>query len=190
MAVPDVQLCVELLCFAHMPDAQGGNIDEMLCREVARLTQCQALLCLNRGQKPGEQHITPCAISFPVRFQHRTYGTLHLTAHSGCPASPALSLSTAHLIALTSGLLLYANELSALLETQSQQVKPPAYIHLTRREREVLNLICCGLSRQEIAEALSIAPSTVETHTRHLSQKLGTHSERDIPLAAFRANLL
>ena len=45
-------------------------------------------------------------------------------------------------------------------------------IHLTKREKEILNLIADGLTSQEIAESLYISPRTVETHRANLLQKL------------------
>ena len=47
---------------------------------------------------------------------------------------------------------------------------------LTPREMEVLSLVTEGLSNCEIAEALCISVNTVETHLRHIYQKLGVHN--------------
>ena len=43
---------------------------------------------------------------------------------------------------------------------------------ISRREYEVLELIACGLSNQEIAEKLFVSTSTVKTHTSNLFAKL------------------
>jgi chemotaxis methyl-accepting protein methylase/DNA-binding CsgD family transcriptional regulator len=43
---------------------------------------------------------------------------------------------------------------------------------LSRRERHVLGLVADGLSSKEIATELGIAPNTVETHRRHIMDKL------------------
>lgn len=45
-------------------------------------------------------------------------------------------------------------------------------IHLTNREKEILNLISNGMTSQEIAKTLFISPRTVETHRANLLQKL------------------
>jgi DNA-binding NarL/FixJ family response regulator len=57
---------------------------------------------------------------------------------------------------------------------------------LTARERQVLELICEGLSNKEIAQVCSISEATVKNHVHHLleKQKLRTRTQ----LAA-RANL-
>jgi DNA-binding NarL/FixJ family response regulator len=49
---------------------------------------------------------------------------------------------------------------------------------LTSRERDVLGLMAEGLTDRGIAERLYVTPKTVETHTRHIFQKL------DIPESA------
>ena len=46
---------------------------------------------------------------------------------------------------------------------------------LTAREKEVLNLICQGLSSQEIADQLYISFHTVESHRANLMQKAGVN---------------
>jgi DNA-binding NarL/FixJ family response regulator len=47
---------------------------------------------------------------------------------------------------------------------------------LSRREREVCDLVLRGLSNQGIADALCISIKTVETHRARINQKLGVHS--------------
>jgi DNA-binding CsgD family transcriptional regulator len=47
---------------------------------------------------------------------------------------------------------------------------------LTRREREILQLLAVGLSNQEMAEKLFIAEGTLKRHVANLYQKLGVHN--------------
>jgi DNA-binding CsgD family transcriptional regulator len=47
---------------------------------------------------------------------------------------------------------------------------------LSRREREVYELLSQGLSNREIAKALFISESTTKVHVRHIYEKLGVHS--------------
>ena len=46
-------------------------------------------------------------------------------------------------------------------------------IKLTKREREILELICEELSTNEIADKLFISAYTVETHRKNLLSKTG-----------------
>lgn len=54
---------------------------------------------------------------------------------------------------------------------------------LTRREREVVELIGDGLSNKAIAKAIGISPHTVKSHVRNIMDKLALHTRLEI--AAF-----
>lgn len=47
---------------------------------------------------------------------------------------------------------------------------------LTRREREVFELLMRGHSNHELATRLYLSPRTVEAHRQHIMRKLGAHS--------------
>jgi DNA-binding NarL/FixJ family response regulator len=55
---------------------------------------------------------------------------------------------------------------------------------LTRREREVLDLMCDGLGNGEIARRLFIAEGTAKVHVQHVLAKLGARSRLQAVLAA------
>lgn len=57
-----------------------------------------------------------------------------------------------------------------------KKVQDETDIVLTRREKEILNLIYEGLPSAEMAEKLFISPYTVETHRRNLLSKTGTRN--------------
>lgn len=61
---------------------------------------------------------------------------------------------------------------------------------LSSREIEVLNLIVAGLSNQQIAEKLSVAPSTVKTHINNLYGKLGVQTRVQAINQARKLNLI
>ena len=50
---------------------------------------------------------------------------------------------------------------------------------LTRREREILELVSQGLSNRQIARTLWIAESTVKVHIHHILEKLGVRSRTE-----------
>ena len=47
---------------------------------------------------------------------------------------------------------------------------------LTKRQRDVLELLTQGLEQPQIAQRLGVAPSTVKEHVRALYSKLGVHN--------------
>lgn len=61
---------------------------------------------------------------------------------------------------------------------------------LTARELEVLRLIAQGLKNREIAETLSIAIKTVETHRTKIMQKLDLHNSAELATYAIRRGLI
>jgi RNA polymerase sigma factor (sigma-70 family) len=61
--------------------------------------------------------------------------------------------------------------------------------HLTRREREVLELVAQGLSNKEIAEALVITPNTVKRHLKSIFEKLEVHTRAAATAKAISAGV-
>jgi DNA-binding NarL/FixJ family response regulator len=61
---------------------------------------------------------------------------------------------------------------------------------LTRREREVLELLAAGLDRRQIAERLQIAPRTQRNHVARILTKLGVHSQFQALVFALRHDLI
>ena len=53
-------------------------------------------------------------------------------------------------------------------------------VRMTRREREVIELIGEGLSNKEIAQRLDIAAHTVKSHVRNVMEKLALHTRLQI----------
>ena len=67
--------------------------------------------------------------------------------------------------------------------------KPSCFSALTRREREVLQLLAEGKTIKEIARHLSRSPKTIEMHRRHLMEKLGVHTDVELAKFALRMGL-
>lgn len=63
-------------------------------------------------------------------------------------------------------------------------------VALTAREREVLRLIAQGLKNREIADTLSIAIKTVETHRTKIMQKLDLHNSAELATYAMRRGMI
>src|SRR5213593_1910575 len=54
---------------------------------------------------------------------------------------------------------------------------------ITRRQRQVVELIAAGCSNEEVGERLGISPRTAKAHCDVLRQKLGVARRRQIPRA-------
>ncbi|MCW3787300.1 response regulator transcription factor [Plebeiibacterium sediminum] len=63
-------------------------------------------------------------------------------------------------------------------------------IELTKREYEVLECLCQGLSAKESAERLNISPRTIEKHRTELFAKTGTNSSIALVVYAVKNNLI
>jgi two-component system response regulator DevR len=67
---------------------------------------------------------------------------------------------------------------------RSVEAATPAHVledvRMTRREREVIELIGEGLSNKEIAQRLNIAAHTVKSHVRNAMEKLALHTRLQI----------
>jgi DNA-binding NarL/FixJ family response regulator len=74
---------------------------------------------------------------------------------------------------------------SALARDSTPRIKA-----LTRREREVLQLLAEGKSNKEIGAALRISVKTAETHRARLMAKLGVHSIAELVRHAIRNQII
>jgi two-component system, NarL family, response regulator NreC len=61
---------------------------------------------------------------------------------------------------------------------------------LSPREREVLTLICSGRTNREVAESLGLSVNTVETHRKHIIDKLDLHSTAELVRYAIRHGMV
>lgn len=90
------------------------------------------------------------------------------------------------------GNLFFGTGVEQPLELQDGAVperqKSPLYC-LSRRERQVLQLLAEGKSTKEMAFALAVGDKTVETHRMHIMKKLNSHSVADLTKLAIREGL-
>jgi len=78
---------------------------------------------------------------------------------------------------------------SRLVSAIADGRRSPADQTLTRREREVLELIARGRSNKRIAFELGISEKTVKTHVGHVLAKLGVTDRTQAALVAVREGL-
>lgn len=85
-------------------------------------------------------------------------------------------------------LILYSLETAAYFQREY-----PSPVHLpvslTPREQEVLELMCRGHQRKQIASMLHIRPATVGKICEKMYARLGVRTEREAIAAAFRLGL-
>lgn len=74
-----------------------------------------------------------------------------------------------------------------VLELLAQDPDPDS---LTLRERQILNLICQGLTNRQIAEQLGVSPKTIDNHRTNLMRKVGASSMAALFAFAARNGLL
>jgi DNA-binding NarL/FixJ family response regulator len=64
-----------------------------------------------------------------------------------------------------------------------------AFVVLSAREREVLQLIAEGRSTREVAAELNVSIKTIETHRRQIMEKLDIHSIAELTKYAIREGI-
>jgi NarL family two-component system response regulator LiaR len=73
---------------------------------------------------------------------------------------------------------------------QSSNQLPAPGLDLTDREREVLALMVEGLNNTQIAEKLTVSPSTIKSHVSSILSKLGVTTRTEAVTLAFRHKLV
>jgi DNA-binding NarL/FixJ family response regulator len=67
--------------------------------------------------------------------------------------------------------------------------EPPALQALSKRQKEVLQLVAQGMSTRETAAALKISTKTVDMHRHHIMDKLQLHSVAELTKYAIREGI-
>jgi DNA-binding NarL/FixJ family response regulator len=80
--------------------------------------------------------------------------------------------------------------LEGFLKARSQHQQGERTVRATPRETQIIRLLAEGKSNKEIATALGIAVSTVETHRSKIMSKLGFHSLAELIHYAIRQGLI
>lgn len=72
----------------------------------------------------------------------------------------------------------------------TRYTQPKKEYGLTRREKEILQLLVNGINKKHIADDLSISLYTVDTHLKNIYAKLQVHSQIDVVAKALRERLI
>jgi DNA-binding NarL/FixJ family response regulator len=86
----------------------------------------------------------------------------------------------------------YINEraLRALQHKRTTRTKKQVDVSITRREEEILQLVCKQYTAEEIAQELFISVKTVNGHRNNLLQKTGSRNVTGLVLYAIRNNIV
>jgi DNA-binding CsgD family transcriptional regulator len=178
-----IQLCEMTLGRMTIEGCKG--FPERLCHELARCTQGQIHLVLTaRNDVRDAPVLNEEGFKTYVRFGNDTYGWLVL------PSAPDQSQEwyptpgQRQMLASICGCLLWMFEFACSVPLPAQRPDERKDIALTRREREVLRLMCQGKSSQEIARRIGIGTESVERYQLQIRTKLNVEHELQIPLAA------
>jgi len=140
------------------------------------------------------------AISGPeaVRLLHRNTPGLGIVAHGEAPerhlASAAMQAGASAYIARTAGPAELRRAVEAAVEQERfvDPAVPPKGSRgkLTRRQRQILQLLADGESTTVAARRLDLSEETVKTHTKHALARLGARNRTHAVAIAVRECLI
>jgi two-component system, NarL family, response regulator len=133
-----------------------------------------------------------------IRALRKCEPTLGIVAHGERPdrhcASAALQAGAAAYVSRTSGAeeLRRAAEAALAQESFVDPAVPPPGRHgrLTRRQREILQLLANGESTTVAARELDLSEETVKTHTKNVLARLGARNRTHAVAIALRESLI
>jgi DNA-binding NarL/FixJ family response regulator len=133
-----------------------------------------------------------------IRAMHRAEPALGIVAHGERPerhlANAALQAGAGAFVARTAGADMVARAARAVLAQESfvDPAVPPAGSRgkLTRRQREILQLIANGESTTVAARELGLSEETVKTHTKNALGRLAARNRTHAVAIALRESLI
>ena len=180
---------------------QLSNISQQLCRQLENSTTCLCRYLVTASQGKIHLHLhkatdslllsaSTTALRIPVVYLDRMYGTLYLSHESGqVPLDTVTPVNAIYRLAEKCGWILYTCEITALIQSQCQHLNFDAQSDLTQQEKVVLFYLCCGKTKDEIANILSITLRTVEKHKQHIYEKFNVHNAYEVVYVAYKRNL-
>ena len=181
------ELLSHLARVARELHGQSKGVVERLCQTIVEVSQGQVRLVLLPNKSQPTQNTSSIEdfwLSLPVEYAGRSYGKLEIAPHPTQPDQPALPYQHIQLLASNCGLLLYSMKAAAYFQREY-----PLPLKLTKevtpREQEILELLCRGYSRKQIAASLDIDKGTVAKMCSSLYVHLGVENERQAIAAAF-----
>jgi DNA-binding NarL/FixJ family response regulator len=148
-----------------------------------------------RGNGDGVARITG---SEAIRLLHRACPSLGIVAHGEAPerhlATAAMQAGASAYVARTAGPAELRHAVSAAVaeKTFVDPGVPPKGSRgkLTRRQREILQLLALGESTTVAARQLDVSEETVKSHTKHALARLGAKNRTHAVAIALRECLI
>ena len=106
----------------------------------------------------------------------KLYNSILEVLNDGAPMTPSIALKTLNLLRNPS--------FESSIDNDLEEIK------LSKRETEILTQLSKGLNYNEIAENLTISPSTVRKHIENIYRKLQVHNKLEAVLKAKKRNLI
>ena len=178
-----------LIAESHRFIGQSSGIVPFLCQAVERISEgCGQLIIFNANASYSTVSNRPQSARFYVECNHMKYGSLI------CFSSPSITqddlfFRDMQALAVACATILYLIEQTMMVCRQQHTYDLQRCACLTKKERAVLTCMGHGLSREEIATALVIRPSTVKTHRQRIFEKLGVKSDNDAILMGYSVGL-
>ncbi|MGH7450321.1 MAG: response regulator [bacterium] len=91
---------------------------------------------------------------------------------------------------ITGGAPMNAPIARKVLNMFARFVKPTSDYDLTKREKEILDLLVAGETQKMIAGCLNLSAHTIGTHIKNIYVKLQVHSRGEVVAKALRENLI
>lgn len=180
-SVPDIDSLVALLADAKadaiLIDASGGNAESIL-------------ESLTHFDLTAEVPVVVLAASSRPQWSAEA---LRAGVRALLPFDVSIDQLSATLKGVTAGLLvLHPSEVDVLLPAATPASEPLTDLAepLTRREREVLQMLASGVSNKEIAARLNISDHTAKFHVASIFGKLGATTRTEAVTAGIRRGLV
>jgi DNA-binding NarL/FixJ family response regulator len=180
-SIGSVELLVEQISDsdAEVVLIEAGNVDHELLLES-----------LSRSDLVSEIAIVILADHAPSEW---IAGALRAGIRAVLPRDISRDRLIAALQAAASGLfVLDSAETDTILRSATAAANPPEELAepLTRREREVLQMLAAGIGNKEIAARLSISEHTVKFHVTSILGKMGASSRTEAVSIGIRRGLV
>ena len=190
----DKDMLLQIRCLMAQEDycralALTRRLERVLQKRALRISLLyvqvyRAVICYQLGDSPAAAQALSAAYALAseneivtpfVEFGHKTRAMLRLFAENGCADIPAPWLAAVQVKAAS-----YAKRRAYLIShfKQLRGAEKKDY-SLTARERELLQNLSRGLTRDEIAEGMYISPHTVKSMLKIVYNKLGAVNSAD-----------